>query len=295
GRPAEALPHLREARERFQALRDPWWVAESMDWEAIALHMLEDPSALRVGLKALRRYRALEPRQPETEARMLEHLGTIYFVRRDYRRARASYEAALEAAGGVADRARSARVSRGLGSCHYELGDLDKAAELVFKAVTLYEAEQRIAPAPVRMDLPRAENDLGLIVMRQGQAERAETLLRSALAHYEAAGIERLQSHTLLSLAELRQREGRLDEALDLVPGARERATAREETYALTAGYRQLGEVHAARGEHALADASFQRSLLLCQAAGLDERMRAYMRVYERVLNERRQARRRAR
>jgi tetratricopeptide (TPR) repeat protein len=161
--------------------------------------------------------------------------------------------------------------------------------------VTLYEAEQRIAPAPVRMDLPRAENDLGLIVMRQGHAERAESLFLAALAHYEAAGIERLQSHTLLSLGELRQSEGRLDEALGFVTRAIERAAALDETYALTAGYRQLGEVHAARGEHALADASFQRSLLLCQAAGLDERMRAYMRVYERVLSERRQARRRAR
>jgi tetratricopeptide (TPR) repeat protein/DNA-binding XRE family transcriptional regulator len=293
--PAEAVAHLRQARERFEALGNPWWAAESLDWEAIALNMLEDPSALRVGRRALRRYRALEPRRPETEARMLEHVGSICYGRRDYEGGRASYEAALQVEGGVRELARIARVYHGLGMCHHGLRELGTAAELVFKAVTLYEAEQRITPAPMRMDMPRAENDLGMVMMGRGELERAEQLFRAALDHYAAAGIERLQSHTLLSMGELREKQGRLDEAVTFVIEAIERAAAWNEMYSLTSGYRQLGELYAVRGDHHLADAAFQRALALLQETGLEERAADCMRAYERVLFERREARRRAR
>lgn len=294
-RPDEALPHTRQARVRFEALGNPWWAAEAMDWEAIALNMLQDPSALQVARRALRRYRALDPRSPETEARMLTHLGTIYYGRRDYVASRAAYEAALQVEGGVRELATMARIYHGLGMCHQGLSDLRTAADLLFKAVTLYEAEERIATVPARQDRPRAENDLGLVAMEMGDLDRAETLFAAALDHYAAAGIERLRSHTLLSLGELRQRQDRLDEALGLVTRAIERAAALDEQYALTSGYRQLGELYEARGNHGLADASFQRALVLCESAGLTERAKEYMRAYERVLADRRQARRRAR
>lgn len=294
-RPAEALHHAREARRRFEALGNPWWVAESIEWEAIILHGLQDPSSLRLARKALRLYRSLEPRLPETEARMLEHLGTIYYGRRDYERGRASYESALGVDGGVRDLARMARIYHGLGMCHHGLNDLQTAADLLFKAVTLYEAELRIAPTPSRADMPRAENDLGMVAMDQGDLRRAEGLFRAALDHYAAAGIERLQSHTLLSLGELRQRQNRPEEALEYVTLAVERAAALDETYVLASGYRQLGELHEARGDHGLADASFQRAIVMCEGAGLEERAKECMRIYERVLAERRQARRRAR
>jgi tetratricopeptide (TPR) repeat protein len=294
-RPAEALRHLRVAREGFEAAGNHWWVAETLDWEAISLNMLQDPAAARVARRALRRYRALEPRWPETETRMLEHLGTICYGRRDYEGGRASYEAALRVQGGVRDLARIARIYHGLGMCHLGLRSLDPAADLLFKAVTLYEAEQRIALVPMRQDLPRAENDLGEVAFAQGDLERAERLFAAALEHFESMGMERLRSHTLLGMGAVRQRQGRMDEALELVTRAIERAAALDEKYALTSGYRQLGELYAARGDSALSNAAFQRALMLCQAAGLDERAREYMRVYERVLADRRQARRRSR
>ncbi len=294
-RPADALTHAREARDRFAALGNLRWVAEAMDSEAIVLNMLQDPSALQVARRALRRYRALELRWPETEARMLEHLGTIYLARRDYRAARASYEAALQVEGGVRELARMARIYHGLGmSLHHGVSDHAAAADLVFKAVTLYEAEQRIGPTPMRHDRPRAENDLGQVVMALGDFERAEGLFRAAFEHFAAAGIERLQSHTLLSLGELRQHQDRLDEALEYVTDAIERAARLNETYALTSGYKQLGQLYAARGDNGLADASFQRALLLCESAGLEERAKEYLRVYEQILVERRHGRRRA-
>ena len=294
-RPANALPHLREARERFESIANPWWAAESMDWEAMALHLLESPSALRVGRAALRLYRSLEPRRPETEARMLEHLGGICYGRRDYQHGLAYYEEALQVAGGVRELVRIARVYHGLGMCHHGLGHLREAAELLFKAVTLYEAEQRITPGPMRMGLPRSENDLGQVLMDQGELDRAEQLFRAALGHYAEAGIERLQSHTLLGLGELRQHQGRLEEAREFVLQAIDRATPLDETYTLITGHRQLGELYGAGGEHELADASFRQALALCAEAGLEERARECTRAYERVLARRREARQQAR
>ncbi len=294
-RPSEALLELREARARFETLGNPWWTAESMDWEAITLNMLEDPKALRLGRQALRRYRSLEPRRPETEARVLQHLGTICYALRDYRCGCLYFEEALQVEGGVRELARIARVYHGLGMCYHGLRDHSRAAELLFKTITLYEAEQRITPGPMHQDQPRAENDMGMVLMDQGDMDRAERLFRTALEHYAAAGIERIKSHTLLSLGELRQRQGRLDEALAFVNDAIERAAAYDETFAVTTGYRQLGELHAVRGDHALADTAFQRALALLEEAGLDERAKVCMRAYERVLAERRENRVRAR
>jgi tetratricopeptide (TPR) repeat protein len=293
--PEEAVVHLREARDRFEGLRNHWWVAESMDWEAIALNMQEDPKALRLGRRALRRYRTLEPRRPETEARILEHLGTICYVRRDYERGRDYYEEALGVEGGVRELTRIARVYHGMAMCHHGLRDLRTARELLFKALTLYEAEQRITPAPMRMDRPRAEADMGLVLMHEGELERAEGFLRDALGHYAAAGIERLQSHTLLTLGELRQRQRRFDEALDFVIEAIDCALSNTEMLTAATGYRQLGELYGARGDHDLADSAFQRAFGMLQEAGMEERVGEVMQAYERVLAERREARRRSR
>jgi tetratricopeptide (TPR) repeat protein len=288
-RPAEALPHLREARVRFESLRNPWLAAEAIDWEAMALHMQEDAGALRVARRALRRYRSLEAREPETEARMLEHLGTLCLGRRDHRSGRQWYEAALGLDGGVRDLVRMARIYHGLGMCHHGLGDQRRAAELLAKAATLYEAEQRITPSPMRMGLPMAEADLGLVVMEQGDLQRAEELFLAALDHYDVAGIEHLQSHTLLNLGELRQRQRRLDEGLDFVVRAIGCASAHGEMLTVAAGHRQLGELHEARGDHEQADSAFRRALGMLREAGVEERAAEVALAYEQVLAERRQ------
>jgi tetratricopeptide (TPR) repeat protein len=294
-RPTDALPHLQEARARFELLGNAWWAAETMDWQAMVLHMLEDPAALKVGRQALRRYRGLEPRRPETEARMLEHLGTITLGRRDFGAGRRWYEAALEVDRGVRELVRMARIYHGLGMCHYGQHDLHRAAELLIRAITLYEAEQRITPGPVRMGLPLAEGDLGLVAMAQGELKRAEESFLSALDHYDSAGITRLRSHTLLNLGELRQRQQRLDEALGFVLEAIDCASSNQEMLTVAVGYRQLGELHAARGDDHLADSSFQRAIGMLQDVGMEDRLQDVLHAYERVLTDRRQARRRAR
>lgn len=279
-RPEEAIDHLVRARALFEALDEPWLAAESLEWEAGARYLKEDPGALAMAEDALRRYRELEPRAPEVESRMLEHLGTILVRHQDYVQARDRYEEALEVAGRRLDISRLARIYHGLGSCHASLGDVQRAIELTSRAVTLYRVENDIRPQGARVDLPRAEGDLGMWHLSQGDTGRAEDLLRAALDHLAESGVERLRSRGLLSYARLRQAQGRLDEAIELIEQAATLAERFDEQIALAMAHQQLGEVQAARGAHDLVDQCFERALAILEQDGLEERLAQCVNAY---------------
>lgn len=289
-RPQEAIGHLRRARELFELLDEPWLAAESLEWEAGARYLKEDPEALEMAEEALRRYRALEPRAPEVESRMLEHLGTILVRHRNYLRARYCYEEALVVAGPRLDIVRLARIYHGLGNCHGYLGDRQRAIELTSRAVTLYSVENDIRPQAARIDLPRAEGDLGMCHLAQGDLERAEELFTAALDRLAETGVERLRSHGLLSMAELRQAQDRFEEALELIGEAIALAERFDERIALAMANQQLGQVHAELGAHALADESFERALEILERAGLEDRRALCLAEYARVREARRPA-----
>lgn len=287
GRPDEALPDVRRAQQLFESLDDPWSAAEAREWEGTALYLKEDARAVAVGEDALERYRGLEPRRPEIEARMAEHLATFLVRQRDYVRAEQCYQQALQTAGPVLDLARLGRIYHGLGRCIYSFGDARRGIELVSRALSLYAVENDLRPAPARIDLPRVENDLGVMLLREGQRERAEELFWSTLGRLEQAGSERMQSHVLLSLAEVRQGQGRLDEAIDLIERALELAQKLDERRAMATATRQLGEVHELRREPERADQCFQQALALLDGAGLAHARAECLAAYQRVLEAR--------
>jgi tetratricopeptide (TPR) repeat protein len=271
GRPREALEHLARARELLESLDDDQGrIAETMELEATALHLCEDPRAIDVAREALRRYRALDGRRPEVESKLLQRLGTILISKMDYEAARAHYEEALQVADGVRDLVRLARLYHGLALCHQSAGDARTGAELLLKALTLYEAEERLAGPGGRMDLARAENDLGMLLMRRGELARADAYLMSALGRFGQGRVEQVRTHVLLSLGELRQAQGHLDESIEIVRQAIDLAERLGQTSPLAFGHQQLGELHAALGDRAQAASSFERALSILQEAGLD-------------------------
>jgi tetratricopeptide (TPR) repeat protein len=284
-RPLEALEHLRPARELFEVLDDDEdRVAETMELEALALQIGEDPRALEVAEDALTRYRAGDRRRPEVESRLLQRVATILMTRLEYVRARAHYDEALHVAGGVRELGRLARLYHGLAICHYGVGDVRVATELLMKAHTLYEAEERLAGKSAGSDLARVENDLGLQLLRQGDLARAEELIASSLRRYQQGGLERRLSRVLLTQAELRQRQGRLDEAVATIERARDLAERLEETHALAFCHRQLGEVLAASGRRDAAAVSFERAMSILQAEGLEQACAECRQLRDRVL-----------
>jgi tetratricopeptide (TPR) repeat protein len=288
-RPDEAIGPLQEARRLFEQAGDAASAAEAIDWEAGAWYFKEDRRGLELAAEALERYRALEHRDAAVEARMTEHLATQLARHHDYTGARALYERALQVAGCQRDLARLARLYHGLSRCLQSLGDMRWATELGSRAVVLYAVEDDVRPAPARTDVARAENDLGLLFLRQGRLDRAEECFYSALQRLKQAGAERLWANPLLSLAELRQRQGRLDEAVDLIAQATELAERFDEPMSQAAAHEQMGQLHAERGEHELCDAAFARALGILERAGLRHR-HAECRAAHRQVQEAREA-----
>jgi tetratricopeptide (TPR) repeat protein len=270
-RPDEAMEHLEQARELFETLDDEGRLAETRDLEALALQIREDPRALGVASQALSRYRERDERRPEVESRLLQRIGTILSLHRKFGEALRYYDEALHVSGGVRDLMRLARLYHGLALCHQGDGDIRLGTDLLLKAHTLYEAEERLADAPTGSDLARVENDIAVLLIRHGDLERGDEFLASSIRRYEAIGVHRRRSHTLLSLAELRQGQRRFDEAAAILREAIDLAGELHETQALGAGHRQLGELFAARGRMDRAAESFQRALEILRSAGLEQ------------------------
>jgi tetratricopeptide (TPR) repeat protein len=285
-RPNEALEQLRRAREIIEAV-DPWLAAEALEWEAGALYLKEDAGAVALGQEALRRYQALARRRPEIEARMLEHLATFLVRQGEFSRAMTCYLEALQVTGEVVNLVRMGRIYHGLSRCYSSQGDLPKAIDLASKAVALYGVENDLRPRSARTDLLRVEHDLGEFHLRLGNLGRAEELFLSTLKRHDEAGLERMKGRGLVTMAELRQMQGRFSEAADLIFQAVDLAQRFDEQMTLGMANRQLGLLHAAQGEHELADESFERALDILAEAGLDEARAECLAMYRKVLSER--------
>jgi tetratricopeptide (TPR) repeat protein len=255
-----------------------------MELEALALQIAEDGRALTVAREALGRYRALDGRRPEVESRLLQRVGIILAGLAEWPSALTHYQEALQVAGGVRDLYRLARLYHGLGFCQIQMGDVRTGAELLTKAHTLYEAEERLAGTGRRSDLPRLENDIGIMLLSQGDLAGAEQRFWSALERFDAAGHERMRSHVLLSLGELRMRQGRPGESAELVRRAISLAERLNEQQALATGHQQLAELQASLGEREAAMDSFQRALDILLEARLERKHAECLAARDRAL-----------
>lgn len=275
----EALPHLCKARDLARSLNDVALEAESLNWEALARRRLHDPTDLDVAREALRLYRTLpaEERVPDTEAQMLEHLGSCLCAIGEYSQAAAYYHESLHLPGTVRDLRRVASTCQNLGICEFELGNPDRAIALTEQALAVLRTAYELGP-PEGTYLAAVENNLGVAYMRYGDLARAEELLSSALKHATTVGDPRLPVNVLLSLAELHQRKGNLEESLLTLLRALEIATATQAHRYLVLTYKQLGEVYAEKGDVDWAEQCFEHALQfadLARAGGLRVRVEA--------------------
>ncbi|GAC1679473.1 MAG: hypothetical protein PVS3B2_21580 [Candidatus Dormibacteraceae bacterium] len=280
-RPDEGLEHLSRAQTLLEKDPDPWLAVECADWEACGLYLKQDSRALMVAEKALNLCRATEPRHPGTEARILEHIATIHVMNHTYDRAVAFYEEALQVAGSMRDLPRLGRTYHGLSIAYQERGELGRAIEYTYKALALYALEHDTAL------IARGENELGLLLMRQGQMERAGEVFRAALIHFDEAGSAWGKSNVMLSLGELQLRIGKFDDGIQIATAAIDLAKRQNENHAQVTGHVLLGQLYERTGRPELADKEFATVLRLLKKEGLNDRLAETHASYAELLEAR--------
>jgi tetratricopeptide (TPR) repeat protein len=286
GRSAPAFTPLRLARDAFEALGDRWMVVECLDAEAGALHLEHDGRALEVAEQALGLCRQLDPRPAATESRILGHLGLIHTTRNRWAEAIASYEGALEAAGPLRDLGGMAKMYLNLSKVYEEMGRTEQQLAYSQRALALNTMLND------RAEVAMSTNNLGMAWLKQGDLETARRHFESALAQFEAIGLERQRSHVHLSLAELHLQLDELDQAESAATTASTLAEQFNERTSVGLGHQFLGRVAAARGQADRADDEFEQALTILNEEGAEERVIECHAAYAEVLEARGDARR---
>lgn len=280
--PVKALEHLRPARSHFELTEDEWMVVEAMDWEASALGLLEDPDAISLARQALERCRRLEPKMPQLEARILGHLAGMYVVRESWAQAVSLYEAATVAAGSVKDLLQQAKMHHGLGTAYQRLLQPSQARRHFDRALALYALESDLSA------VYRVENDLGCLLLQEGQLDRAEKHLSKALAGTDELNIDRRgRGFVLRNLGEVRLRKGDHAAALALFNDALAAAEDSGERIVLAEVHGLLGELHETAGNSSLADEHFETALSVLADLQMPDRLRDCHMRYAEILSRR--------
>lgn len=279
--PHPALLELEEARAAFRAAGDQWMVVECTDWLSAGLYLLEDRSALSVAEANLAACRRLQPANQALEARILGRLGSIHLVRHEWSKAVDYYSQAIEAAGEVKDLSRRGKMYSDLGGAYEHLGDLMRAREYSQKAITIHELLND------QLSVARAQNNLGLVLMRQGYLDKAREHLDRSLRIFEETGVELGKSHVLLSLAELELDGHDPDAAGRRLEEARALAERSNESGSLSKAHELLGRVAESRRNSATADREFGQAISILERAGLPEPLVGCLAAYAAVLEKR--------
>lgn len=281
GRPDDALHELRTAKTSFEQVGDRWMAVECQEWEATALAHKEDPTALQVAEQALERCRQLKPRPHALETRILSRLATLYVSRHEWAKAVELSESMVEAAGSIYDLRRMAEMYMDLGGAYSEMGDPARATAYSQRALVLYDLLRD------QLALARAENNLGLALMRLGKLGAAQLHMERSLALCRQLRIERGQGHVLLSLAELHLLRGEHDAAAERIEATKNMTRSLGEQATLALAHQFGGQLAAATGDHDLADQEFATALDLLRTLDQPSRMASCHAAYAEVLERR--------
>ena len=280
--PVEALLYLPLARAQFEQQEDELSAVDSLDWEASAWGVLEDPKAIAMANLALERCRKIEPRPQQLEARILGHLANLFVVAQSWALAIGHYQAAVEAASAVKDLLQLAKMHHGLGSAYQQLRQPATARQHFDKALSLYSIESDLSA------VYRLENDLGNLLLQEGQVDSAERHFLTALAGAEELSINRRgRGFILANLGEVCLKKSRLDEARRYLNQALEVGEAFGERIVLTVAEVLLGQLEELLGNAQAADHHFLEAIRILDELVMPNRLRDCHLAYAQVLEDR--------
>src|SRR5713226_2960031 len=280
--PAEALQHIRLARIEFERVGDEWMTVETLDWHSSALGLLDDSEALPLAHQALERCRQLTPKAPQIEARILGHIAGMYVAAHAYVPAIRYYDAAVSAAAGVKDLLQLAKMHHGLGFAYRSQQQPATARQHFDKAITLYSIESDLSAAC------RVENDLGDLLLQQGQLDSAEEHLLKALAGSNELKMDRRgRGYILANLGEVHLRRDELSQARDYLEQALDVAEGVDERVVLATARILLGRLEEQTGNPRLADDHFETGIRLLEQLRMPDRLRDAHMEYAELLEAR--------
>lgn len=280
-RPHDAFGPLEEALELMTAAGDEFGVVDILDSLSAASMLAQRPEVRKATEEALERCRALEPVPLRVESRLLGRLAAIATTEHRWQDAIELSQQAIEASGAIHDLSRTAKMYNDLSISYRNLERLEEARRMAMRSVALHEVLQD------RLSLARAENNLGLVLMRKHDLEGAGEHFTRSLAICEADHLEHGRANVLLSLAELKLELGDVDAASVYVDQAMELAQRLNEPMSRAEAHVWRGTVAARRGQVRETDAEFARAFRLLRAPEHSRRLATARAAYAEVLEER--------
>jgi tetratricopeptide (TPR) repeat protein len=264
-----ALDHVCRARATFEQIGDDLMAVEALDQEATALFLLADPRALAKSVEALTQCEQLQPPRPALQVRIMLHLASIYSRRGDAQNAIRLLDRGLELSKIEPNVRHIAMIHDSLSLAHQQLGGFSTAVNHAQRASTLYAMDRDVR------SLERIENNLGYILLQQGELELARRHLDRALELCDERGLERWsRAYVLCSLTELHLAAEELDQADARLREAIEVAQTYSERLPLAVAHRFLGRLRLRQGDLQAAGLAFTMAIGIFEQLSMPERLR---------------------
>jgi len=240
------------ARTHFEQSGDMLMTAECLGSEASAAYMMQDPGALALAEGALATCRSLNPIPSITESRLLGVLGGVHSANHRWEAAIKALEQSIAAGDVVQDLRRLSILYSNLSFAYQELNNIGQATHYAQRAITLHETLND------RISLARTENNLGIMLLREGEVATARSHFERSLRLFEESKAEdSTKVALLLSFSELEVTESNLDNAARFANEALELARQNSAVGTLADAHAWLGQIAALRGDDRVADKEF--------------------------------------
>jgi tetratricopeptide (TPR) repeat protein len=251
GQGLRARSQASAAHAYFEEAGDVLMTAESLGWEAAGARMMGDPASVELATEALRRCRSLDPVPQMTEAKLLAILGHVLNAQHEYTRAIEVYEEATAVGANFLDLRRLSYIYGNLSLAYQETGQFAHAGHYARKAMAIYETLQD------RVQIAIAENNIALLILRQGDLAAALRHAEEALRQSEQLSVETGKANILMTLSEIELALTEYELAAHYAQAAIRVADRLGETTNSGEAHQWLGRIAAAQGDEAKTDAEY--------------------------------------